>query len=171
MEEAQRRSNRQPKLKKDDIYEYDEQVLKALSGDRMSLSETRQQCDTNESSTLGGKVQCSGEKLVVECAEVEIHPSVDDTLDKIERVLANGNMNNEISVESIVASNANLYSLNSNPLKQSASARADPNQNIGGEKVVKRISSTDHGILEESHLFQDIEGNFLSAGMSGTETD
>ena len=79
MEEAQRRSNRQPKLKKDDIYEYDEQVLKALSGDRMSQTETWQQCVSNESSALDSKVQCSGEKLVVECAEVEIHPSVDDT--------------------------------------------------------------------------------------------
>ena len=172
MEEGLRRSNRPLKLKKDDAFEYDEEVLEALTAKESTSRNSWQRCtvseasDENESSV--SRVQCSSVNPVTEYSEIDISPSVFDSDKKFESLI--NKINNQSN--SALSSELNKCSQSVVPLEQTASAQASvsvSNQNIENSDQRRKCSSTDLKFLGDCVDFDDIEGNFLSADMSGSE--
>ena len=170
MDGGLRRSTRQLKLKKDDVFEYDDEVLEALIGRKNTLDNSWQRCNstTSESSDKVSKVQCFSGNSVIDCPELEIIPLVHNHIE-----------NPEISLEAIILQCENSETSNNIQkecavsLGHTASRRASSEckQISAGERTQQRNSSTNYNILD----FEDIEGNFLSASsltdMSDSENE
>ena len=152
MAENIRRSTRPVKPNKDSDYEYEEEVLDALSG--------RQTHGANVSKTA--IVEDYSDSVFISCEEVEITP-----------VVINDSENIVKGLDSVT--NRDIVKINKSPLRyfQAASLRASDSvrpksQFVNIASGARRNSSTDVG-------FVDIEGNFLSANslsdMSGSESN
>ena len=154
MAEAPRRSKREFKVKKDNIFVYDQEVLDAIAGlpiaGRTSLANT----PASETAT----VKCFSAKSFTEYSELEIVPLAGNSSESanisVERLI----VHSEVSIEEIqILSPHNLR------FAQRASRRASVSEvNTAGDD--RRKSSTRVDFLN----FQDIEGNFLSAESSNT---
>ena len=161
MAKALRRSSRRIKLNQDSDYEWDEEVIDALS-DRLSVGASFENESIVDELRKTATVDYVSEKLVSNCCELDIIPQVleykENTVRTVERVVTHSE---------VVISQSPLRFTQGASLRASDSADSVVNNNSasGG----RRISSTREDYIDIPGNFLSVESSSLSS-MSGDES-